>query len=263
MLQLKKGIRLETLGLPFKESLVVAARIGADGVEINARSGLRADELSRTGVRHLLKMLGDLKLNVCSIHYPTRRGYENPEQLEQRVEGTKSAMKLAFELGCCVVVNQIGTIPEDDESDSWSTMTQALTDLGIHAHRAGAWLTAGTGDQPPERLKHLIDALPTMAIGVDFDPGNLMINGFSPNDAMKLLGENVMSFRVRDAVRDLAQGRGLEVQLGRGTVDWPQLLGELEQRSYAGYLTIDRTAAPDEVIVQASESMEYLTNLFG
>ena len=41
-----------------------------------------------------------------------------------------------------------------------------------------------------------------MAIGVDFDAGQMMMNGYSANDAMKLLGEHVMNFRARDAVND-------------------------------------------------------------
>ncbi|MEM7455744.1 MAG: sugar phosphate isomerase/epimerase family protein [Planctomycetota bacterium] len=263
MLQLKKGIRLETLQQPLKQSLVTAARIGADGVEINARTQLRPAEMSRTGIRHLLKMMEDLNLKVAALHYPTRRGYENAGELERRIEGTKAALSLAYDLGATSVVNHIGLVPEDQESVAWKTMHQALTDIAVHSQKCGAWLTAETGSQPAERLAQIIGALPLMAIGVDFDPGNILINGFSPDESMKLLAEHVMGFRVRDAVRDLAQGRGLEVQLGRGSIDWPSLLGQLEQKNYAGYMTIDRTAGADEVVAQSAESMEYLTNLFG
>ena len=54
-------------------------------------------------------------------------------------------------------------------------------------------------------------------------------------------------------MRDLAQGRGLEVPLGRGAVDFPELLGVLEEHQYNGYLTIERepSANPTYEIEQA------------
>ncbi len=41
---------------------------------------------------------------------------------------------------------------------------------------------------------------------------------------------------------NLARGRGLDVPLGRGSVDYPALLGSLEERGYRGYFTIQRDA---------------------
>jgi len=71
----------------------------------------------------------------------------------------------------------------------------------------------------------------------------------------------VMHFRARDAVHDLSQGRGLEVQLGRGSVDLPALLGILEEQNYTGYFTIERDEQVD-VIVQCQQAIQYLDNMF-
>ena len=261
MLQLKKGIKLESLRLPFKKALLAAAEIGADGVEINARRELRPEELSRTGVRHLKKMLADLNLSVAAIHFPTRRGYDEVDDLDRRMEATKSAMTMAYDLGCSVVTNRIGAINDDANDSRRSTMVQALTDLGNFSQKAGAWLAAQSGFEDPQRLAELIQSLPPMALGVDFDPGQLIINGFSANDAMGHLASNVLHFRARDAVRDLSQGRGLEVQLGRGSVDLPALLGALEEQNYQGYFTIERDEESEAVLV-CGQAVEYLDNLF-
>ena len=78
---------------------------------------------------------------------------------------------------------------------------------------------------------------------------------------MKTLGQHVMSFRARDAVQDLSLGRGVEVQLGRGSVDWPSLLGTLEENNYSGFLTIERDSEENS-IEQCGQAIEYLTNLF-
>ena len=78
---------------------------------------------------------------------------------------------------------------------------------------------------------------------------------------MKVLADHVMSFRARDAVTDLSIGRGVEVQLGRGSVDWPMLLGILEDQNYSGYLTVERDAGENSVL-QCAQAIEYLDNLF-
>lgn len=262
MLQLKKSIRLESLRQPFKKALVTAAMLGADAVEINGRTDVRPADMSRTAVRHLLKMLSDLKLKVSAIHFPTRRGYGIPDDLDRRIDATKSAMKLAYELGCNVVVNKIGRVPEDRESAAWTTLTQALTDLGNYSHKSGAWLAARTGSEDGATLQGLIASLPAHSLAVDFDPGDFVINGHSPTEAMKLLGEHVMSFRARDAVADISQGRGVEVQLGRGSVDWASLLGILEEHEYSGYLTVERESEENS-IEECGQAIEYLTNIFG
>ncbi len=261
MLQLKKSIRLESLRQPFKKAIVTAASLGADGIEINGLTEIRAPEMSRTAVRHLRKMLADLNLKVSSIYFPTRRGYGVTDDLDRRIDATKAAMSMAFDLGCSVVVNRIGRVPNDVEHPSWITMVQALTDLGNFSHKAGAWLVARTGSEEGATLKGLIDALPVHSIGVDFDPGDFVINGFSPTEAMKILGEHVMSFRARDAVQDLSLGRGVEVQLGRGSVDWASLLGTLEEYNYSGFLTVERESEQNS-IAEVGQAIEYLTNLF-
>lgn len=261
MLQLKKAIRLESLRLPFKNSLIAAHQIGADAVEINGRTELQPHEMTRTAVRHLRKILTDLKLKVSAIYFPTRRGLAVADDLDRRLDALKSAMAMAYNLGTNLVVTRIGRIPAETQTEAWLTITQALTDLASHSQKAGAWLAARTENQTGESLKSLIGALPSHALAIDFDPGDFVINALSPTEAMKLLGEHVKNFRARDAVTDLSQGRGVEVQLGRGSVDWSSLLGSLEEHHYKGYLTIERDADENSV-AQCAQAIEFLTNLF-
>lgn len=263
MLQLKKGLRLECLRQPFRQALETAARIGADAVEVNGRTELKPKDMSRTAVRHLRKMLEDHRLKISAVNFPTRAGYSTLEMLEPKIEGTKAAMTMAYELGCHVVANDIGPIPEDRESQSWQTLTEALSDIGNHGQRCGAWLAAKTSASSGDgaALKELIDFLPVQSLLVDFDPASFVLTEQSATSAMDLLSEHVANFRARDAVRDFSLGRGVEVELGRGSIDWAALLGALEQKNYSGYITIDRDAESDPVS-QCAQGLEYLSNLF-
>lgn len=260
MPQLRVGIQLSNLRLPFKKALLTAARLGADAVEIDARFQLKPGEFTRTAIRQLRKTLNDHNLRVCAVGFRTRRGYDNLQDLDQRVQATKEAMQFAYDLGSSVVINQIGRVPEAEDGPGWTTLIEVLTDLGNHGQRVGACLAAETGTEDGAELARLVDALPPGSLTVNFDPGNLIINGFSAHDGIAALGMHVAHVHAKDAVRDLAQGRGLETPLGRGSVDFPELIGVLEEHNYRGYFTVEREQATDPV-TEIGHAVQYLRNL--
>jgi sugar phosphate isomerase/epimerase len=124
----------------------------------------------------------------------------------------------------------------------------------------GARIAAETGSESGPDLARLIAALPPGAVGVNLDPGNLIVNGFSVLEAVEVLGSSILHVHAKDGVHDRAQGRGVEVPLGRGSVDFPALLGALEERDYRGYLTIERTGGNDPVY-EVGQAVQYLKNL--
>lgn len=261
MLELNVGIQLASLRQPFKKALHIASELGAQAVEIDARIHVKPREMSQTGLRQLRKMLDDRNLRVCAIGFQTRRGYNVAEDLDRRVEATKEAMQLAYDLGANVVVNHVGHIPEEPAGAEWDLLVQVLTDLGRHGQRVGALLAAETGAEEPERMQRLLEALPEGSIGVNLDPGNMIVNGFSASETAKVLARDVLHVHAKDGVRDLAQGRGLETPLGRGSVDFPELMAILEEREYRGYFTIEREYAADPIL-EVGQAVQYLRSLF-
>ena len=257
MPELKLAVQLGILRLPFKKALHTAAELGATGVEIDARGELRPGEMSKTGIRQLRKMMDELNLRVVAIGFRTRRGYNVPDDLERRVDATRQAMQFAYDLGAPVVVNHVGRVPQEQDTPEWNLLIDALSDLGGFGQRIGATLAARTGSESAERLKALLDALPAGALGVDLDPGNLMANGHSALEAVERLGPSILHVHAKDGTRDLAMGRGVEVPLGRGSVDWPALLGALEENAYRGYFTIERERA-DDPVTEVAQAMQFL-----
>jgi sugar phosphate isomerase/epimerase len=257
----KIAIQLASLRQPFKQALHTAARLGARGVQIDGRNELRPSELSQTGLRQIRKLLDDLNLQVAAVRYPTRRGYDDPEELDRRVAGTTEVMRMAHRLGAQVIVNHVGIVPEDPSSPRWNTMIEALTLLGRHGQHEGATLAATTGGQSGEDLARLLAALPSGTVGVDLHPGNLVRGGFSVEDAVRVLGPHILHVHASDAVRDLRDRRGIEVALGRGTVDIPTLLAMLDEQQYRGWLTIERLHA-DDPLEEIGNAVQYLQNMF-
>src|SRR6478736_3236014 len=259
MLQLKVGIHLPSLRWPLAKGIALAAKLGADAVEIDARGQLRPSELSQTAQRQMRKMLDDYRLRVCAVSFRTRRGYDVADELDAGVDGTKAAMQMLSALGAAVVVNHVGQIPAEPKGNEWNLLVQVLSDLGRHGHHVGAFLAAQTGVTSGEDLERLIAALPEGTMGVDLDPGQLVANGHSPIDAVERLGRDVMHVRAADAAREAGRSRGMEVPLGRGSVDFPALLGGLEECGYRGYFTIERETANPEL--EIGRAVKFLRSL--
>jgi len=260
MPELKIGIQLRSLQLPFARALEKARELGAWAVEIDARGEIQPQGLSQTGLRQVRKMLDDLELRVCAVGYRTRRGYHVADDLDRRVAATKAAMKFAHDLGANVVINQVGRVPDQSDSPEWQRLISVLTDLGNYGDRVGAFIAAETGSESGPDLARLLAAVPPGSTGVNLDPGNLVINGFSVAEAIEALGPSILHVHAKDGVRDLAQGRGVEVPLGRGTVDFPALLGALEELGYRGCFTVERERSDDPVF-EVGQAVKYLTSL--
>jgi sugar phosphate isomerase/epimerase len=256
----KIGIQLASLRLPFKKALHTAGDLGAEAVEIDARNEVNVRQLGQTGLRELRKILNDRNLRVCAVTFRTQRGYNVMDGLDRRIAATKEALKFAYDIGSSVVVNHIGRVPKESQGPEWDLLVEVLSDIGKFGQHVGAWLAAETGTEEGADLARLIAALPTGSLGVNFDPGNLVVNGYPVRAALDSLGSHVMHVHAKDGVRDLAQGRGIEVPLGRGSVDFAELIGGLEEHDYRGFYTIEREKSADPVF-EIGQAVKYLRSL--
>ena len=256
----KIGIQTRSLRQPLRQALNTASRLGATGVEIDARHELRPTDLSRTGLREFHKLLDDLHLRVSAVAFPTRRGYEDPSELDRRVHATQAAMQFAAELRADVVINQIGRVPEKSEEPAFQRMIEALTAISSFGERCGARLAAQTVHVAPQDLARVLAALPAYSTGVDLHPTGLIETGHSLSEAIELLGPNILLVHACDAVRDSATRRTTEVELGRGLADFPEVLGMLSEFNYQGWATIERTNSSNP-IPEIENAVAYLQSL--
>jgi sugar phosphate isomerase/epimerase len=257
---LKIAVQLSAVQQPFRKALSTAARLGATGVEIDARGELRPGELSQTGLREVRRLVEEHGMRVVAVSFHTRRGYDNPHEIDRRVAATKAAMSFAADLRAPIVINQVGQVGDDGEGPGWTLLVQTLTELIAHGQRVGVIFAAVTGSESGPNLAKLVDILPAPGIGIDLDPGNLILNGFSPLEAVGALGKGILNVHAHDGVRDLARGRGIDVPLGRGSADFPALLAALEAQPYRGYFTVVRGSDEDPQ-TEIEQAISYLRSL--
>lgn len=265
VLRLRKSVSLRLLGESFRAALETAARLGATAVEINARLDVPLEQVTRTGIRQIRKWLDDFRLDVAIVSYPTRRGLDDPAELDRRVRGLRAAMRFASDLGCRHVSTTLRPIAPDAPTERAGMLQAVLEDLSRASLRAGAWLALRPDGHNGSQLADLLAPFPAGSLAVDFDPATALLAGHDPLEVLRPVATRIAHVRARDAVRDRnLPGGGAEVQLGRGSVDFPALFASLEETSYQGHVTVERLAATDPAIIirDCSLAMQYLDNLF-
>lgn len=203
--------------------------------------------------------MSDLNLRVAAIRFPTRHGYDVLQDLDRRIDATKEAMRFAYSIGANVVFNAVGFVPEKEDHPGYQQLQASLADLARYGQHVGALFACETGSEPVERLDELLAGLPEQSIGIAFNPGNLIVNDCYEETSIRHAADRTLSVIARDGVRDLARGRGLEVPLGQGSAEFPQILGVLEDKHYRGWFVIERNS-PD-AISEIGHAISYLRSL--
>lgn len=242
-----------------KKALHTAAQLEYDGVQIDTRRELPPSELSATGLRQFRKMLDDLNIRVGSTTFPTRRGYADPADLDRRVQATIAAMQFASELKARTLVLWFGEVPSE-ESSQFGTLVEVLDTLGTHGNRLGVSIAGHAPTASTEELSALMAALSEGTCGLDLNPAELIAHGQSPQDYVESLGGHIRHLYANDAVQGLGGSGSTTVELGRGTAQVPTLLGMLEEHSYQGWVTVQRSDATN-LLEDCSNAVKFLRAL--
>jgi sugar phosphate isomerase/epimerase len=249
MSRLKTGICLESLGMPLRRALSEAVRTGARGVQLDAAGDLSPDKLSQTGRRELRHLLSSHALELSAVGCPLRRGLDVAEDQLPRIERVKKVMSLASDLGPRLVVIQSARVPDEDEEKSGAArprlLAEALQALGQHGDRTGVVLALETGLEAGAALRDYLNHFDTGSLGVNYDPANLLMNGFDPVESLRALQGKVRHAHAKDARVVGASRAAREVPLGHGDLDWLQLLAVMEEVDYRGWLAVERESGDD------------------
>lgn len=258
----KIGVRLESLALPLRRALSQAERLGVRGVQIDAVGDVAPERLSETGRREFLHLLRGHNLEVTALGCPLRHGLDVAENQQPRIEHVKKVMTLAYHLGARKVVVQAGRVPEGENDPRDRLMTEALTALGRHGDHVGTTLALDTGLDPGPALAAYLDRFDTGSLAVNFDPANLIVNGFNVFEAVAALRLRIVQCHARDARSASANRVASEVPLGHGSLDWLAFLSALEETGFRGYLIVEREMGNDP-LGDVTAGVTFLRRLIG
>src|SRR5437764_3334091 len=151
MNSVKLGIVLETTGLPVRQALAAASKLGVSGVQADAAGDLLPDRLTDTGRREFRTLLKSFNLELSAVNCPLRRGLDVAESHQQRLDHVRKVMQLAFDLGARKVIVPLPKVPDDEKAPRAATARESLRDLGAFGDKVGTHLALEAGLDPGDR----------------------------------------------------------------------------------------------------------------
>jgi L-ribulose-5-phosphate 3-epimerase len=242
-----------------RAALEEVRRLGALGIELEAAGDLAPANLSQSGRRDIRQRVRSRDLEICALSCPLRPGLDQIDHIDARLEYVRQAMTLCYDLGAHAVIVPAGRIPEKEDDPRRPVLVDALRDLARHGDRVGTILALQTGLESGETLAAFLHTFDTGSLGVNFNPGNLLVAGLPVYDSARALRGRIVHVHATDA-RQTTTGRAALVPLGAGDVDWLYLLGVLEEIDFTGWLTLQRegSARPLE---EMQAGVEFLKRL--
>jgi L-ribulose-5-phosphate 3-epimerase len=255
---MRLGVVLESMGLPLRQGLPQAARLGVGGVQVDAWGDLSPDRLTDTARRELKNLLRTYNQQLTALNLPFRRGLDDPENQQARIEYTRKALTLAFDLGPRVVIAQCPKLPGEKEDERSNRLREALADLGRHGDRVGSVLALDIGLDPPEAVAAYLDRFDVGSLKVNYDPANLLVNGFDPVRGVIPLHRHIAHTHARDARRSAVSRGAQETALGAGDIDWLGFVASLTAVEYRGWLTVERETATADRLADVERAVGFL-----
>lgn len=154
-----------------------------------------------------------------------------------------SAVKLTTELKARFLSAHLGFIDHADIQGAHKLL-ERVRFMADQAGSQGITLLMETGQETAEQLKYFLEQLNHPAVGVNFDPANMILyNQGNPIDAVAVLAPWIRHVHIKDAKRTATPGTwGSEVAWSQGDVQAERFLQNLRQAGYKGVLAIEREA---------------------
>lgn len=275
---LRLAVATEDFGQPLRQAILYAAQNAVQGLRLNARTEVRAEEFSDTALRQLKHYVQEHQMRVAGLMYSSRHSLYEEKSLDQRLDGIRTAMTMVRKLGTSEVIVRVGRIPDPDaqeaeldsnrpknddvdslrnpfsfapatslikpsgpsEARKFEMLCDILNDLVTHAGHHGASLQLQMASYDTTRISRLLNHIRTGPVGLVFDPAVCVMTGSRPVSLFRDMYQSFGYIRARDGQKDV-DGGGLEVPLGDGTVDWMELMPTLVEANFPGWLCIERT----------------------
>ncbi|MEJ2704179.1 MAG: sugar phosphate isomerase/epimerase [Sedimentisphaerales bacterium] len=153
------------------------------------------------------------------------------------------AADVTAQLGVKYLSMHAGFVDESDEAYAKKFYDRIRT-LADAAANKDLILLLETGQEAAKELRHFMETLNHPAIGVNFDPANMILyDKGNPIEAVKVLAPWIKHIHVKDATRTKQPGTwGAEVPWGDGEVQPEAFLNALEEIGFDGALAIEREA---------------------
>lgn len=259
----KIGVILELFYTNMDRAIMLAAQIGAEGVQFYGVNGeLDCDRLTATQKIEVGKKLEASNLEISAICADLGgHGFEIEKDNPDKISKTMRVMQWAKELNCQVLTTHIGVIPKEKSHPRRKILLEACKRLNEHAHKFDVCLAIETGPELVSVLYDFLEELNCPNICVNYDPANLvMVTGDDPILGVHTLKKYIVHTHAKDGIMKkkadpkmiydyFAEGGIEDFRLSdyfeetpfrAGSVNIHKWVMALKEIGYKGFITIER-----------------------
>ena len=213
------------------------AELGFDGIELDAPGGPTAEE-----VRHCKHETGLMVPGVVdSVHWKECLSDPSADVRGKGLAALKQALKDCKSYGGTSVLLVPGKVTKEvTYQQCWDRSVAEIKkavplaeELGVHIVIENVWNDFLTD---PKEMARFIDDCGSQIVGAQFDTGNT-VRYSPPHEWISVLGKRIKKLDIKDYKKqaDGNLGKGFDVKLMDGNVDWPQVMFELKKIEYVGW----------------------------
>ncbi len=238
-------------GLDLEQQFEQAARLGFANVQI---AMWRMEHLTPEHAHETKRLLEKYGLRCTEIWCgwtrpaywdfrsgPSCLGLVPSEYRFQRLQDLLKGAAYARELGITDVITHLGFIPQDPTDHNYVGLIHALKHLTAELKKYDQFFSFETGQETPLVVRRCIEDVGADNLGVNYDPGNLLIYGNgNPVDGLDLLGGYVRSVHAKDATYPTSgYTPGEEKVMGEGQVDMKAFVEKLRRLGFDRVMSIE------------------------
>jgi len=194
---------------------------------------------------------------------PLTIGIVPPQTRAARMDALKRASDLAKLCDIKAVHTHCGFIPENPNDSLYADTVKAIREVASYCGANGQTFLMETGQETPVTLLRAIQDTGLANIGVNLDTANLILYGKGdPVAALDVIGKYVRGLHAKDGLYPTdPKNLGEEVAIGKGEVDFPQVIRQLHTLHYTGPITIEREISGPRQEDDIRASIAYLRRL--
>lgn len=260
MSRLKVGAFLSSFRLDLKNALAKAQEIGLAGIQLSSLPPeINVEDISEKKASEIIRIFKDHNLVISSICGDIG-GFAVDDEHEAgiRVERTRRIMDNTRRLGIAIVQTHVGYIPENFNDKQVVIMRKCLDKIGKYGQKIGVVLATETGPEPASTMKRFLDTIQIPAIKVNYDPANLVMNGFDCIGGVAELKDYIVHTHAKDGRKKKDAQGCKEPPLGQGEVNFPRYIQAMNSIGYKGFYVIEREVGEDPAkdIAEAKRFLE-------
>jgi sugar phosphate isomerase/epimerase len=180
-----------------------------------------------------------------------------------RVDALKRASDLGKQCGIKAVHTHCGFIPESPNDPLYRETVNAIQDVASHCRANGQTFLMETGQESPITMLRAILDTGLDNVAVNLDTANLILyDKGEPVGALDVIGKHVRGLHAKDGLYPTDPKKlGEEVPIGKGEVNFPEVIRKLHKLGYTGTITIEREVSGPRQEGDIRASISYLQKL--